>query len=91
MLYFFADNKSVTRKLNDPLNVNSLMVVFARKNNQTIHISTLLECCYPEIDTTKVEDAVNQIQDGKKLILGNLSFITGTYQGYEALFINIEG
>ena len=91
LLYFLANKKNVTRKLNDPLNVDSLMVVFARKTNKAVHISTLIECCYPEIDATTLEDAVTQIQDGKKLILGNLSFITGEFQGYEALYIDIEG
>lgn len=91
LLYFFANSKTVTRKMNDPLNVDSLMVVFARENNRSIHISTLIECCCPEIDTTMLDDSVKQIQDGKKVIMGNLSFITGEFQGYDALFIEIEG
>lgn len=39
LLYFFENNKSVSRKMNDPLNVDSLLVVFARENNRDIHIS----------------------------------------------------
>lgn len=91
MLYFLANNETVTRKKNDPLNADSLMAVFANKNNRSIHISTLIECCCPEIDTTILDESVKQIQNGKKVIMGNLSFITGEFQGYEALFIEIEG
>ena len=43
LVYFIKDGKTLTTKLNDPLNADSLMVVFANDGNRDMYISAVIE------------------------------------------------
>ena len=90
LVYFIKDNETLTTKLNDPLNADSLMVVFANNGNREMYITAVIESVCFELDATTIEKAIEQIQNDKKVTIGQISFITGTADGYDVLYISAE-
>ena len=87
LVYFLKDNEAVLKKKDAPLNVDSLLAVFATDTYRSMYISALIECCCPEIDFDTLEKAAEKIQKGEQFSCDGLYFYMGKADGYDALTI----